>query len=202
MLETHLRKSTTPILKRAMNRRILKQLCVGIATVALLAGFSSSAWALGVSLDVPVTYEFDEGGSADSVGGFKVGLSLPLIPLFGIGIGYESYTVEDEDDGVTSEVAFEIYDLFLEIPFPFINLTVGAGFGTQNIKIDDLGVDEDGDVSQVFVSLGYPIFPLFDLHVGYHMVNAEKVDVDLGAFGQAEADASGEMWSLGVRVGF
>jgi len=181
----------------------MKKLGLGlvvIAAAALMLG-SHSAWALGISLDIPIAYNFDEGGSADTVSGFKAGIALPVFPVVGIGLGYENYQVKDKDQGVESEVAFEIFDLFAEIPFPFVNLTVGLGAGSHEVTVDALNIKEDGGVTQWFVSIGYPILPLIDIHVGYHDVSAEELDVTVLGI-PAKIDASGEMWSLGVRVGF
>ena len=179
----------------------MRKLCIGIAAAAALLFAASPVWALSVSLDLPVSYHFDDGGNADSVSGFKLGVGLPLLPLVGVGLGYENYEAKLKDQGTESKAAFQLYDLFLEIPFPFLNVTLGAGWGSQEVKIDAANIDEKGDVFQYFISLGYPILPLIDLHIGYHDVNAEKLDATfLGT--PVEIDASGQMWSLGVRVGF
>jgi hypothetical protein len=179
----------------------MKRTLLALAAVAALVCASSSAWALGVSLDIPISYSFDDGGTADEVSGFKAGIALPVFPAVGIGLGYENYTVKDKDEGVESEVAFEIFDLFAEIPFPFLNLSLGLGMGTHEVTVDVLDIKEEGGVTQWFVSVGYPIVPLIDVHVGYHAVSAEELEVDVGGL-SAKIDASGEMWSLGVRVGF
>src|SRR3972149_1857609 len=172
----------------------MKKLLVSLAATAALVFVANSAWALSVSLDVPVSFSFDEGGTADSVSGFKVGVGLPLFPVIGVGLGYENYEAKLKDNGVTGKGLYEFYDLFLEIPFPIVNLTVGGGVGQAQAKVDSAGYDEKGDASQFFASLGYPLLPLLDVHVGYHVISAEKLPGDV--------DISGEMWSLGVRIGF
>src|SRR3972149_6585671 len=117
----------------------MKKLLVSLAATAALVFVANSAWALSVSLDVPVSFSFDEGGTADSVSGFKVGVGLPLFPLFGVGLGYENYEAKLKDNGVTGKGLYEFYDLFLEIPFPIVNLTVGGGVGQAQLEVDSAG---------------------------------------------------------------
>ena len=188
----------------------MKHLIFATTLLASVAAGAAPAFALSLSLDVPFQYSFENGGKADSVSGYKVGLGLPLFPVIGVGIGYENYEAKDSEGSLDSSVQFTFYDLFLEVPFPFVNVTVGAGWGKQTIKaegdvliggaISSVNEEEEGNASQYFLSLGYPIFPLVDIHVGYHVIDAEKLDFNFGGI-PAESDASGTMWSAGVRVG-
>jgi len=75
----------------------MRKLCIGIAAAAALLFAASPVWALSVSLDLPVSYHFDDGGNADSVSGFKLGVGLPLLPLVGVGLGYENYEAKLKD---------------------------------------------------------------------------------------------------------
>ena len=185
----------------------MKHLIFATTFLASVAAGAVPAFALSVSLDVPFQYSFNDGGKADSVSGYKVGFGLPLSTL-GLGIGYENYAAKQSSSGVDSTATFTFYDLFLELPFPFVHITAGGGWGKDEVKVKgDIGtasIDDknDGNASQYFVSLGFPIFPLVDLHVGYHKISADKVKLDLGGTAPSEVDASGEMWSAGVRVGF
>lgn len=178
----------------------MKKILAGITVaVALLFG-ASSASAFSIALDVPVQYNFDEGGSADEISGFKLGLGLLTFAAFDLGLGYESYELTEE---VTSTedatITFDIFDVFIDIPLPIVNIVLG--YGTGEAEWDLAGNTETGNVSQAWISLGLPITPLFDVHVGYHAVDAEEIDTTISGFPVA-VDVSGEMWSVGAKLGF
>ena len=97
--------------------------------------------------------------------------------------------------------------MFVNLPVPVINLALGAGAGmvTREEELSD-GAKlsaEDSAATSFFATLGYPILPLFDVHVGYQVINAKKVDVKNSGGGvQYENDPSGTVWTAGIKIGF
>jgi hypothetical protein len=62
---------------------------------------------------------------------------------------------------------------------------------------------DDSAATSFFATLGYPILPLFDVHVGYQVINANKVDVkDSSDRVRDENDPSGTVWTAGIKIGF
>ena len=82
---------------------------------------------------------------------------------------------------------------------PFINIVIGAGMGRTEFELGT--VSKSADVTQWYVSLGYPILLLFDIHVGWHQVMADEIDFTVGGTPDT-FDASGTMWSVGAKLGF
>ncbi|MEE8555898.1 MAG: hypothetical protein V3T00_08545 [bacterium] len=186
----------------------MNKILVAIAAGAAALFAASTASAVMLSLDIPVAYEFEDGGSADEITGFKAGVALPLSPAFLVGVAYQGYEVKDEDGTADLTADFEIIDIFIELPFPIVNIGLGAGQGTVNVEAISLDplfpfspVDEELDVTEVFVTLGLPI-GVWDLHVGWHQVDVEEFDVTIPGSGTFPADISGTMWSVGASIFF
>lgn len=177
----------------------MNKILAGMAVLVAAIFAASNASAFSIALDIPFAYEVDDGGSADEVSGFKLGLGIITFPVLDLGVGYESYEIT-EDAGIDDLTAqFDIFDVFVDIPFPVVNIVLGMGFGEMDFEL--LTVSESADVSQAYVSLGLPFTPLFDVHVGWHAVSVDTIDLSsLG--GDPEADLSGTMWSLGAKLGF
>ena len=174
-------------------KKFIAAAAIGVA--ALFAASSASAFS--VALDVPLIYDFNENGAADEVTGFKLGLGIIPFPVLDLGLGYEAYEVTDAQTVGDLMLNVSIVDVFIDIPFPLINIVIGAGVGTAEFEF--LTVSEEVDVQQFYISLGYPIVPLFDVHFGYHQVNVDEITDP--AF-STPVDVSGTMWSLGLKVGF
>ena len=97
--------------------------------------------------------------------------------------------------------------MFVNLPVPVINLALGAGAGmvTREEESSD-GVKlsaEDSAATSFFATIGYTILPLFDVHVGYQVINANKVNVENSSgVLQYENDPSGTVWTAGIKIGF
>jgi hypothetical protein len=161
---------------------------------------------LSVHADIPLSFSpIQEGADTpDSISGARVGLSLFILPL---GIAYESYEVSYTSDTVDSKDTYQIASLFVNLPVPVINIALGAGAGmvtgegelSNGTKL----TADDSAATSFFATLGYPILPLFDVHVGYQVINANKVDVKNPSGGiEYERDPSGTVWTAGIKIGF
>lgn len=171
----------------------MKKTFVGlVAGFAILAfGATAKAEILTVALDFPVAYGFSDSAlSADGMpSGTKISLNFIAFP---VGIGVENYTVAT-DGG--ADITFQMYDLFYTAPIPIVNVVLGIGFGTATYDSATSALVDDAGLTQYWFSLGFPIFPLIDIHLGYHSVTGT-------GSGTPDLVLDGTMTSLGVKVGF
>jgi len=78
-------------------------------------------------------------------------------------------------------------------------MVTGEGEKKDNTKL----TADDSAATSFFATLGYPILPLFDVHVGYQVINANKVEVKNPSGGfEYERDPSGTVWTAGIKIGF
>ena len=179
-------------------KRILVLATVGFAIFSFAP--SARAQFFSVAFDVPLQYNFDAGNSADSVSGFKAAINLPFL----FGFGFEDYTATLDTGGATGgsrEVGITMFDIFLDLPTPLINIGIGAGAGTAEVVDEAPSTEEfdDTTVLQVFVTLGIPIYDTFDVHIGYHLIKGTAKNKDSTA---SDFVIDGDMLSLGVRFEF
>jgi len=176
----------------------MKKLVIGLMLGSAMLFAAVPAQALvSVSADVPLQYTYKESGeAADSVSGVKIGIKLPIL----VGLGLETYTAESEDAGVKFSHSIQMLDVFYELPIPVINIALGLGLGQASAETNFGSYTYDnGFASQYWLSVGYAFAAVIDLHLGYHVVNGKVVGTD-GAT-ESKVDISGNMISLGVRIG-
>ena len=175
----------------------------------MLVGAPARADLVAVSADAVLNYDYNHAGDVSNINasGYKVGVS---VPIFFVGLGYETYTVKSklQQKPPLNSIGFEsdvtMFDVFADVPFPFLNLTVGAGVG----KATFAGYDEfngsqvvaadDASMKQVFFTVGYPFLGIFDVHLGYHSISGKATQQG----GGGEFDLGASMLTLGMRVGF
>ena len=99
------------------------------------------------------------------------------------------------------KIATTMYNLYYLLPIPVINLTLGAGVGSTEIKCDLCSAAYDkGGAVQGYASFGFPIIPLFDLHLSYRSITT-KVKGKGTNEGQ-EVDLSGNVMGIGIMFNF
>jgi hypothetical protein len=168
----------------------------------LVSVASAQAEVFSVTADVPLVYNLKDSSGVDvkAPSGFLLGLNTPFL----LGLGYEQYKVPIEIQSVPvskADLNFTFYDLLLNVPFPVINLGLGYGIGTGEVKIKDATTDpyKKANMSQYFVTVGIPFALLFDVHVGYHVLSGKAKENIAGA---GEADLESSLYTVGLRVGF
>lgn len=177
----------------------------GAALLALMLTFAPGRAdaLLSVSADLPLQYTFNDKdlGGAKSVSGIKLGLSLPFL----LGLGYESYEVKDTDKVSSTDIkgAVNMFDLYVDLPIPIINVALGVGVGTAKTTVPASSsvTVSDATLTQYWASIGLPLFLIADIHVGYHVISG-KGDVKSGGSKVDTLKYDGNMISLGVKVGF
>ena len=213
-----------------LNRtKYFRKLCLSGSFLVGLISLSSTANAqfIGINADVAIDYSAAPG----SVSGYSVGIShpAPFIP----NIGYSSVSFKDKEtigsDNDTSSVLLETattiktINLFYNVPFPVVTITVGFGYGADNLNTGVetkttivetyVGTPKDQDtsdlktsVSEAFFHIGLPFWNTVEFHLGYHLMSFTSIDITKGVTlaGDYNTDKnySGGMTTIGVQVAF
>ena len=180
---------------------MVRKIIISCIAATSLILFSTQAFALlNFSVGVPLSHTFTgkyNGGDevkSDGVSGYFIQIGVPILP----GIGMDSYKTKLKDWSDPTDLETSIYNLYYLLPIPVINITLGAGVGSTEIKFSGSEKYFDkGPASQVYASLGFPIIPLFDLHLSYHSVSS-KVKIKSGG----EHDMGGNVMGLGIGFNF
>ena len=211
-----------------LNRtKYFRKLCLSGSFLVGLISLSSTANAqfIGINADVAIDYSAAPG----KVDGYSVGIShpAPFIP----NIGYSSVsfidkeTITDSSDNTVSletTTTIETINLFYNVPFPVVTITVGFGYGADNlntgvetittIKENDVGKDNSeskDSVSEAFFHIGLPFWNTVEFHLGYHLMSFTSIDITSkksvdfdGSYTIDEKSYSGGMTTIGVQVAF
>ena len=180
---------------------MIRKIFISLIAATSLILFSTQALALiNFSVGVPLSHTFTgkyNGGDevkSDGVSGYFIQVGIPILP----GIGMDSYKTKLKDN-VDTDVETSIYNLYYLLPIPIINLTFGVGVGSTELKCSTCAADFDkGPATQAYASLGFPIIPLFDLHLSYRSVSS-KIKAKSG---DAEHDFGGNVMGLGIGFNF
>jgi len=180
---------------------MIRKIIISCIAATSLILFSTQAFALlNFSVGVPLSHTFSgkyNGGDevkSDGVSGYFIQIGVPILP----GIGMDSYKTKLKDWSDPTDLETSIYNLYYLLPIPVINLTLGVGVGSTEIKFSGSEKYFDkGPASQVYASLGFPIIPLFDLHLSYRSVSS-KVKIKSGG----EHDFGGNVMGLGIGFNF
>ena len=179
----------------------MKKIILTVFAASSLLLYSTPSFALlSVSVGSPLNYSFTEGGSNSNTEGYFLGVQLP----FALGLGMDSHKVKS-DTGST-ELHTNMYNLFYQLPIPVINLILGVGTGSQEYICNDVGNGtscsdalDKGSATQLYTSVGFPIMPLFDVHISYRMITSKNIKVkETGA----KFDFSGSVTGIGFAFNF
>ena len=167
--------------------------CIAATTLIL---FSTQAFALiNFSVGVPLSHSFSKDIESDGVSGYFIQVGVPVLP----GIGMDNIETKLKDSNPEMKLATTIYNLYYLLPIPVINLTLGAGVGSTELKCTVCSsVYEKSGAVQGYASLGFPIIPLFDLHLSYRSITT-KIKVKNST---EEIDLSGNVMGLGIGFNF
>jgi len=214
-----------------LNRtKYFRKLCLSGCFFVGMIGLSSSANAQFIGINVD--YGIDYSAAPGSVDGYSVGIShpAPFIP----NIGYSSVSFKDKDTVTDSSnsvylettTTIKTINLFYNVPFPVVTITVGFGYGSDNLK---MGVEtkttivetyEGGtakaqvtsdlepsvSVTEAFFHIGLPFWNTIEFHLGYHLMSFTSIDitksVTLAGNYTTDKNYSGGMTTIGVQVAF
>ncbi len=215
-----------------LNRtKYFRKLCLSGCFFLGMISLSSSANAqfIGINADVAIDYSAAPG----SVSGYSVGIShpAPFIP----NIGYSSISFIDKESitdpsdnklSLETKTTIKTINLFYNVPFPVVTITVGFGYGADNLNTGmetkttivetfngtpkDLGTsDLETSVAEAFFHIGLPFWNTIEFHLGYHLMSFESIDITSkstkirGTYANDnKKNYSGGMTTIGVQVAF
>ena len=205
-----------------LNRtKYFRKLCLSSCFFVGMIGLSSSANAQFIGINVD--YGIDYSAAPGSVDGFSVGIShpAPFIP----NIGYSSVSFKDKEsitDSSSNKLSLETtttiktINLFYNVPFPIVTITVGFGLGGVETKTtiaenvsDKRTSDSKDSVTEAFFHIGLPFWNTVEFHLGYHLMSFTSIDIASNKSGGAfkgtyntDKNYSGGMTTIGVQVAF
>ena len=210
-----------------LNRtKYFRKLCLSGCFFVGLISLSSSANAqfIGINADVAIDYSAAPG----SVSGYSVGISHPAPFIPNIGYSYVSFSekesITDPSDNKLSletKTTIKTINLFYNVPFPVVTITVGFGYGADNLNTGvetittivenntDKGTSDSKDsVTEGFFHIGLPFWNTIEFHLGYHLMSFESIDITSNKTGDFQGtyntkkNYSGGMTTIGVQVAF
>jgi len=217
-----------------LNRtKYFRKLCLSGCFFVGMISLSSSANAQFIGINVD--YGIDYSAAPGSVSGYSVGIShpAPFIP----NIGYSSVSFIDKEtidsDNNTASVkntvlletttTIKTINLFYNVPFPVVTITVGFGYGADNLNTGvetkttivenntDKGTSDSKDsVSEAFFHIGLPFWNTVEFHLGYHLMSFTSIDITSnkkfvsfdGDYTIDKKSYSGGMTTIGVQIAF
>ena len=205
-----------------LNRtKYFRKLCLSGSFLVGMIGLSSTANAqfIGINADVAIDYSAAPG----KVSGYSVGISHPAPFIPNIGYSYvsfidkESITKPSDNSSVSLETTTTIktINLFYNVPFPVVTITVGFGYGADNLytgvetitTIDQVESNLETSVSEAFFHIGLPFWNTIEFHLGYHFMSFSSIDITKsdkfqGKYPTVKKSYSGGMTTIGVQVAF
>ena len=211
-----------------LNRtKYFRKLCLSGCFFVGMISLSSSANAqfIGINAD----YAIDYSAAPGKVSGYSVGIAhpAPFIP----NIGYSSVSFEDKETitvtpntvSLVTTTTIKTINLFYNVPFPVVTITVGFGYGADNldtgvetittIKENNVGKDNSeskDSVSEAFFHIGLPFWNTVEFHLGYHLMSFTSIDITSnkkfvsfdGDYTIDKKSYSGGMTTIGVQIAF
>ena len=180
----------------------MKKIILTVFAATSLLLYSTPSFAFSISLGMPMghTVTGKTGGEAtheagyDAPSGFLIGVQLP----FAMGLGIDSYKTKLKETEV--KLGTDMYNIFYQLPIPVINLIFGLGFGNQALECSTCADDYDkGSATQWYTSIGFPILPLFDIHLSYRSITSKNINIKSS---DTKLDFSGSVTGVGIAFNF
>ena len=187
-----------------------------IVVLFIVIGVSKAqAQFFGFSVDTAVDYTV----APDKVTGGTVGIIHPIgfIPNFGytqVKFSNESVDVSSNVQ-LNSEVTLNSYNVFFNIPFPVVAVSLGAGIGEAKVESSLTGYENKPSVSKPlvegFTRVGLPFWNFIEFHLGIHAIKvASKIDAGKSWSSiessvdsvDTEKDYTGTLTTVGLQFAF
>ena len=177
----------------------MKKIILTVFAASSLLLYSTQAFALlSVSVGMPMGHTITDKtihlAGYDAPSGFLIGVQLPIA----MGLGIDSYKTKLKKTEV--KLGTDMYNIFYQLPIPVINLIIGLGFGNQALECTTCADDYDkGSATQWYTSIGFPLIPLFDIHLSYRSITSKKINYKPS---DTKLDFSGSVTGVGIAFNF
>jgi hypothetical protein len=214
--------------------KYFRKLCISACLILGLTFLATSAKAQFIGINVD--YAIDYSAAPGKVDGYSVGISHPA-PFFP-NIGFSSISFSEKEDktdasdntsvSLNTNTTIKTIILFYNVPFPVVTISVGFGYGSQNLytgmetittivetyydkgaKIVTDKSELKTSVSEVFLQIGLPFWNTIEFHLGYHHMSVTSIDITSkksknfrGKYTIEKKNYSGGMTTIGVQVAF
>ena len=185
-----------------------------VASSLLLYSIPSFAFSLSVGIPMSQTITGKQAGKSygnapDKTSGYFLGVSF-----LSIGLGIDSYTTKFKTsaDGTYGKwepeydagLKTNMTNIFYQLPVPVVNLIIGLGTGTTEFVGTSGGKDfsayfDKGSATQWYTSIGFPIIPLFDIHLSYRSITSKNIKSTNSG---KKDDNSGSVTGVGIAFNF
>ena len=193
----------------------MKKIILTVFAASSLLLYSTPSFALvSVSVGIPMsqtitgTYSGASFGNApDKTSGYFLGVSF-----LSIGLGMDSYTTKFKTGDCKGcwpaswavGLKTNMTNIFYQLPVPVVNLIIGLGTGTTEFVGTSGGKDfsayfDKGSATQWYTSIGFPIIPLFDIHLSYRSITAKNIK---HKWNGEKDDNSGSVTGVGFAFNF
>ena len=181
----------------------MKKIILTVFAATSLLLYSTPSFAISLSVGVPVAASIkkaDGSEIADGTSGYFLGVQLP----FGLGLGMDSHKTKIKGT-VDLKVATSMYNIYYQLPVPVVSLILGLGTGNSNFDCPDSGggtcaeIFDKGAATQWYTSIGFPIIPLFDIHLSYRSITSKNITQKSN---KEKSDVSGTVTGIGLAFNF
>ena len=182
----------------------MKKIILTVFAASSLLLYSTPSFAFSLSVGVPIGASIkNEAGSeiADGTSGYFLGVQLP----FGLGLGMDSHKTKIKDTTDMKAVT-SMYNIYYQLPVPVVSLILGLGTGNSKFDCADVGNGEScadyyekGAATQWYTSIGFPLIPLFDIHLSYRSITSKNIEEKSDG---EKSDVSGTITGIGIAFNF
>ena len=198
----------------------MKKIILTVFAASSLLLYSTPSFALlSVSVGIPMSqaitgtvggdasYDQTYGNAPDKTSGYFLGVGF-----LSFGLGIDSYTTKFKTGNCTGcwstandgGLKTNMTNIFYQLPVPVVNLIIGLGTGTTEYVGTSEGRDfsvffDKGSATQWYTSIGFPILPLFDIHLSYRSITAKNI---ASKYDGEKTDNSGSVTGIGLAFNF
>ena len=176
----------------------MKKIILTMFAATSLLIYSTPSFAFSISVGTPMGHTITDDTihtpGYDTPSGYFLGVQLP----FAVGLGMDSYKTKLKETEI--KLGTDMYNIFYQLPIPVINLIIGLGTGNQALECTTCADTFDkGSATQWYTSIGFPIMPLFDIHLSYRSITSKNVTRKSNDY---KFDFSGNVTGVGIAFNF